>query len=55
MVYLVDSMSKNIPVEQPELVKLEKFIHLIGSRTRDLPVYSIVPQSLRYRVLATEH
>jgi hypothetical protein len=31
------------------LGKLEK-IHLIGTRSRDLPVCSIVPQSLRYRV-----
>jgi hypothetical protein len=39
------------------LVRLEglgkfknKFIHLIGSRTRDLPACSIVPQQLSYRV-----
>jgi hypothetical protein len=25
-------------------------IHLVGSRTRDLPTYSIVPLPLRYRV-----
>jgi hypothetical protein len=31
------------------LGKLEK-IHLIGTRSRDLPVCSIVPQPLRYRV-----
>jgi hypothetical protein len=28
--------------------KLEK-IHLIGTRSRDLPVCSLVPQPLRYR------
>jgi hypothetical protein len=42
-----------IPVREmsPEgLGKLKKFIHLIGSRTRDLPSYSTVPQSLRYCV-----
>jgi hypothetical protein len=30
--------------------KLKKFIHLIRSRTRDLPARSIIPQQLRYRV-----
>jgi hypothetical protein len=34
------------------LGKLEK-IHLIRTRSRDLPVCSIVPQPLRYRVLPT--
>jgi hypothetical protein len=35
---------------RPEgLGKLKK-IHLIGARSRDLPVCSIVPQPLRYRV-----
>jgi hypothetical protein len=35
---------------RPEgLGKLEK-IHLIGTRSRDLPVCSLVPQPLRYRV-----
>jgi hypothetical protein len=28
------------------LGKLKKFIHLIGSRTRDLPTCSIVPQPI---------
>jgi hypothetical protein len=28
----------------------EKFIHLIASRTRDIPACSIVPQPLRYSV-----
>jgi hypothetical protein len=32
-----------------ELGKLEK-VYLIVKRSRDLPVYSIVPQPLRYRV-----
>jgi hypothetical protein len=36
---------------RPEgLGKLKEFIHLIGSRTRDLPACSIMPQPLRYRV-----
>jgi hypothetical protein len=36
---------------RPEgLGKLKKCIHLIGSRTRDHPACSIVPQALRYRV-----
>jgi hypothetical protein len=40
---------------RPEgLGKLIKIIHLIGSRTRDLPACSIVPQPLRYRV-SKEH
>jgi hypothetical protein len=35
---------------RPEgLGELEK-IHLIGKRSRDLPVCSLVPQPLRYRV-----
>jgi hypothetical protein len=33
------------------LGKLKKFIHLIGSRTRDLPAYITVPQPLRYACL----
>jgi hypothetical protein len=37
-------------VPQEGLGKLKEFIHLIGSRTRDLPACSIVPQPLRYRV-----
>jgi hypothetical protein len=32
------------------LGKLRNFIHLIGSRTSDLPACSLVPQPLRYRV-----
>jgi hypothetical protein len=37
---------------RPEgLGKLIKVIHLIGSRTRDVPVCNIAPQPLRYRVL----
>jgi hypothetical protein len=32
------------------LVKLNKFIYPIGSRTRALPAFGIVPQQLRYRV-----
>jgi hypothetical protein len=36
---------------QPEgLGKLKKFIHLIGSRTRNLPTCSIVLQPLRYHM-----
>jgi hypothetical protein len=38
-------------VRPEELGKLEK-IHLIGTRSRDLPVCSIVPQPLRYRVFS---
>jgi hypothetical protein len=38
-----------VPLEG--LRKLKKFIHLNGSRTRNLPACRIVPQSLRYRVL----
>jgi hypothetical protein len=34
-------------VWQEALGKLKKFIHFIGSRTRDLPAPSIVPQPLR--------
>jgi hypothetical protein len=32
------------------LGKLKTFIHLIRSRTRDLPACSVLPQPLRYRV-----
>jgi hypothetical protein len=32
---------------------LTKFMHSIGSRTRDLPACSIAPQPLRYRVFQT--
>jgi hypothetical protein len=32
------------------LAKLQKFIHLIGSRTRDFPACSIVPQPLHHSV-----
>jgi hypothetical protein len=32
-----------------ELGKLKKFIHLIGSRTHDLPACSTVTQPLRHR------
>jgi hypothetical protein len=35
------------------LGKLKKFIHLIGSRTRDFPACSLVPLPLPYRVLPT--
>jgi hypothetical protein len=32
------------------LVELKKIIiHFIGTRTRDLPVCSVVPQQVRYR------
>jgi hypothetical protein len=38
-------------IVRPEgLGKSEKKIHLIGTRSRDLPVCSIVSQPLRYRV-----
>jgi hypothetical protein len=37
-------------VRPEEFGKLKKLIHLIGSRTRDFPACSIVPQPLRYRV-----
>jgi hypothetical protein len=33
------------------LGKFEKFFHLVGYRTRDLPACSIVPYPLRFRVL----
>jgi hypothetical protein len=37
---------------RPEgLGKLKKFVHLIGSRIRDLPACSLVLQPLCYRVL----
>jgi hypothetical protein len=36
------------------LGRLVKFNYLIGSRTRDLWAYIIVPQPLRYRVLQME-
>jgi hypothetical protein len=31
--------------------KMIQFNYLVESRTRDLPVHSIVPQTLRFRVL----
>jgi hypothetical protein len=37
-------------VHLEELRKLKKCIHLIGTRTRNIPACSIFPQSLRYRV-----
>jgi hypothetical protein len=40
---------------RPEgLGKLKRFINFIGSRTRDLPDCSVVPQPLRYRVPHTD-
>jgi hypothetical protein len=41
------------PVRPEGLDKLKKFIYLFGSRTRNLPVCSLVPQPLRYRVPPT--
>jgi hypothetical protein len=39
-------------IVRPEgLVKLKKLIHCIGSRTRDLPARTIVPQPLRSRMI----
>jgi hypothetical protein len=41
-------LSKPQGLVRPEgLGKLKKFIHLIGTRTRDFLAYSIVPQPLR--------
>jgi hypothetical protein len=37
-------------VRMEKLSKSKKFIHVIGSRTRDHPVCSIMPQQLCYRV-----
>jgi hypothetical protein len=37
------------------LGKLKKYVHLIGSRTLDLPACGTVPQPLRYRVLKPEY
>jgi hypothetical protein len=43
-------------VQLEELVKLkEKSIHLIGSRTRELPACTIVPRPLRYLVPHNKH
>jgi hypothetical protein len=44
-------LSKPHSLVRPQgLGKLKTFIHLIGSRTRDVPVCSIVPQPQCYRV-----
>jgi hypothetical protein len=46
-------LSKPKGLVRPEVLgKLKKVIHLVGSRTRDHPVYSIVPQPVRSRVPA---
>jgi hypothetical protein len=43
-------LSKSQGIVQEEGIgKLKKFIHLIGSRTPDLPPVAIVPSPLRYR------
>jgi hypothetical protein len=48
-------MSKPQGLVRPEgLAKLKKFVHLIGSRTRDLPAYSLVPQPVPKRAADTE-
>jgi hypothetical protein len=44
-------LSKSQGLVWPEgLCKLKELIHFIGSRTRDLPACSIVPEPLRYHV-----
>jgi hypothetical protein len=44
MLISVKRLSELQGLVQPEgLGKLKKFIHLIRSRTRDLPLYSIMP------------
>jgi hypothetical protein len=37
-------------VRPERLGKLKTFTHLIESRTRELPAFSIVPEPLRYRL-----
>jgi hypothetical protein len=50
-VHLCRRMSEPQGLVRPEVLrKLKKFIHLIGSRTRELPTCSIVLQPLRYCV-----
>jgi hypothetical protein len=41
-------------VQLEGLAKLKRIIHLIGSRTRNLPACSIVPHPLRYQVTGWE-
>jgi hypothetical protein len=49
------SLSKPQGLVRPEgLGKSKEFIHLVGSRTRDLPACSLVPYPLRYRVPTME-
>jgi hypothetical protein len=45
---------RQVLVRLEGLSALKKYIHLISSRTLDLPACSIVPQLLRYRVLKPE-
>jgi hypothetical protein len=48
-------LSKPQGLVWPEgLGKLIKFLYLIGSRTRDLPSCSVVPQPLRYHAPSTD-